>query len=118
MRQGSELRLGVPVCRPMVKPNGPPDYDFSSKLLEHVIGPVFSKIANSFVDSFCSERRRFTLPEQDAIRVQVNYSSGNAVSLLDVVVPFGASVGRAIAASGIREKYPELSHIAYKTGVS
>ena len=29
-------------------------YDFSSKLLEHLIGPVFSKIANSFVDSFCA----------------------------------------------------------------
>jgi len=57
------------------------------------------------------------MPEQDVIRVQVCYSSGNAVSLLDVVVPFGASVGRAIAASGIREKYPELSHIVYKTGV-
>ena len=30
------------------------NYDFSSKLLEHLIGPVFSKIANSFVDSFCT----------------------------------------------------------------
>lgn len=29
-------------------------YEFSSKILEHLIGPVFSKIANSFVDSFCS----------------------------------------------------------------
>lgn len=29
-------------------------YDFSSRLLEHLIGPVFSKIANSFVDSFCA----------------------------------------------------------------
>jgi ribosome-associated toxin RatA of RatAB toxin-antitoxin module len=28
-------------------------YEFSSKLLEKVIGPVFSKIANSFVDAFC-----------------------------------------------------------------
>lgn len=28
-------------------------YEFSSKLLEKMIGPVFSKIANSFVDSFC-----------------------------------------------------------------
>ncbi|MFZ6721058.1 type II toxin-antitoxin system RatA family toxin [Undibacterium sp. Ji49W] len=30
------------------------NYEFSSKLLEHLIGPVFSKIANSFVDSFCT----------------------------------------------------------------
>lgn len=30
------------------------DYEFSSKLLEHLIGPVFGKIANSFVDSFCA----------------------------------------------------------------
>ena len=29
-------------------------YEFSSKILEHLIGPVFSKIANSFVDSFCT----------------------------------------------------------------
>lgn len=29
------------------------NYEFSSKLLEGVIGPVFSMIANSFVDSFC-----------------------------------------------------------------
>ena len=29
-------------------------YEFSSKILEHLIGPVFSKIANSFVDSFCA----------------------------------------------------------------
>ncbi|HVK94453.1 MAG TPA: type II toxin-antitoxin system RatA family toxin [Noviherbaspirillum sp.] len=28
-------------------------YEFSSKLLEHLIGPVFNMIANSFVDSFC-----------------------------------------------------------------
>lgn len=29
-------------------------YEFSSKLLEHLIGPVFGKITNSFVDSFCA----------------------------------------------------------------
>ena len=28
-------------------------YEFSSKILEQIIGPVFSMIANSFVDSFC-----------------------------------------------------------------
>ena len=28
-------------------------YEFSSKVLEQLIGPVFSMIANSFVDSFC-----------------------------------------------------------------
>lgn len=28
-------------------------YEFSSKILEHLIGPVFSKIANSFIDAFC-----------------------------------------------------------------
>ena len=28
-------------------------YEFSSKLLEKLIGPVFSMIANSFVESFC-----------------------------------------------------------------
>jgi ribosome-associated toxin RatA of RatAB toxin-antitoxin module len=28
-------------------------YEFSSKILEKLIGPVFDKIANSFVDSFC-----------------------------------------------------------------
>lgn len=28
-------------------------YEFSSKILEHLIGPVFNKIANSFVDAFC-----------------------------------------------------------------
>jgi ribosome-associated toxin RatA of RatAB toxin-antitoxin module len=28
-------------------------YEFSSKLLEKVIGPVFAMIANSFVDAFC-----------------------------------------------------------------
>ncbi|MBS0308100.1 MAG: type II toxin-antitoxin system RatA family toxin [Proteobacteria bacterium] len=28
-------------------------YEFSSKLLEKVIGPVFSMIANSFVEAFC-----------------------------------------------------------------
>jgi ribosome-associated toxin RatA of RatAB toxin-antitoxin module len=27
-------------------------YEFSSKILEHLIGPVFTKIANSFVDAF------------------------------------------------------------------
>jgi ribosome-associated toxin RatA of RatAB toxin-antitoxin module len=30
------------------------NYEFSSTLLDHLIGPVFSKIANSFVDSFCA----------------------------------------------------------------
>jgi ribosome-associated toxin RatA of RatAB toxin-antitoxin module len=29
-------------------------YEFSSKILDHLIGPVFSKIANSFVDAFCA----------------------------------------------------------------
>lgn len=28
-------------------------YEFSNKVLEQLIGPVFSMIANSFVDSFC-----------------------------------------------------------------
>jgi ribosome-associated toxin RatA of RatAB toxin-antitoxin module len=28
-------------------------YEFSSKILEKLIGPVFAKIADSFVDSFC-----------------------------------------------------------------
>jgi len=28
-------------------------YEFSSKILEQIIGPVFGKITNSFVDSFC-----------------------------------------------------------------
>jgi ribosome-associated toxin RatA of RatAB toxin-antitoxin module len=28
-------------------------YEFSNKILEQIIGPVFSIIANSFVDSFC-----------------------------------------------------------------
>jgi ribosome-associated toxin RatA of RatAB toxin-antitoxin module len=28
-------------------------YEFSSRVLEQIIGPVFSMIANSFVDSFC-----------------------------------------------------------------
>ena len=28
-------------------------YEFSSKLFDQVIGPVFGMIANSFVDSFC-----------------------------------------------------------------
>ncbi len=28
-------------------------YEFSNKILEKIIGPVFSMIANSFVDSFC-----------------------------------------------------------------
>ncbi|WP_025915444.1 type II toxin-antitoxin system RatA family toxin [Herminiimonas sp. CN] len=28
-------------------------YEFSSKILEKIIGPVFGMIANSFVDSFC-----------------------------------------------------------------
>ena len=28
-------------------------YEFSSKVLEKIIGPVFSMITNSFVDSFC-----------------------------------------------------------------
>lgn len=28
-------------------------YEFSSRVLEQVIGPVFNMIANSFVDSFC-----------------------------------------------------------------
>jgi ribosome-associated toxin RatA of RatAB toxin-antitoxin module len=29
------------------------NYEFSSKLLEKLIGPVFNMIANSFIDSFC-----------------------------------------------------------------
>lgn len=28
-------------------------YEFSSRVLEQLIGPVFSMIANSFIDSFC-----------------------------------------------------------------
>jgi len=28
-------------------------YEFSSRILEQIIGPVFNMIANSFVDSFC-----------------------------------------------------------------
>lgn len=34
------------------------NYEFSSKLLEKIIGPVFSMIANSFVDSFCRQAEK------------------------------------------------------------
>lgn len=34
------------------------NYEFSSKILEKVIGPVFSKIADSFVDSFCQRAEK------------------------------------------------------------
>ncbi len=30
-------------------------YEFSNRILEQIIGPVFSMIANSFVDSFCKQ---------------------------------------------------------------
>lgn len=33
-------------------------YEFSNKLLEQVIGPVFGMIANSFVDSFCKRAEK------------------------------------------------------------
>ncbi|WP_338849396.1 type II toxin-antitoxin system RatA family toxin [Massilia sp. W12] len=33
-------------------------YEFSSRLLEQVIGPVFGVIANSFVDSFCKRAEK------------------------------------------------------------
>ncbi len=33
-------------------------YEFSNKLLEQVIGPVFGVIANSFVDSFCKRAEK------------------------------------------------------------
>jgi ribosome-associated toxin RatA of RatAB toxin-antitoxin module len=32
-------------------------YEFSSKFLEKVIGPVFNMIANSFVDAFCQRAK-------------------------------------------------------------
>ncbi len=31
------------------------NYEFSNKVLEQVVGPVFSVIANSLVDSFCKQ---------------------------------------------------------------
>ncbi len=34
------------------------NYEFSSKILEHLIGPVFGKITNSFVDSFCARAEK------------------------------------------------------------
>lgn len=33
-------------------------YEFSNKLLEQVVGPVFSMITNSFVDSFCKRAEK------------------------------------------------------------
>jgi len=33
------------------------DYEFSSKLLGLVVGPVFNQIANSLVDAFCDRAR-------------------------------------------------------------
>lgn len=33
-------------------------YEFSNKLLEQMIGPVFGIIANSFVDSFCKRAEK------------------------------------------------------------
>ena len=29
------------------------DYEFSSKMLSFIVGPVFNKIANTLVDAFC-----------------------------------------------------------------
>jgi len=33
-------------------------YEFSSKILEKVIGPVFNMIANSFVESYCQQAEK------------------------------------------------------------
>ncbi|MBR7791951.1 RnfH family protein [Undibacterium sp. FT147W] len=49
------------------------------------------------------------MPDEKKIQVQVCYSSGDAVSLLDVSVPLGASVRQAIDSSGILELHPELN---------
>lgn len=34
------------------------NYEFSSKMLEQVVGPVFGVIANSLVDSFCKQAEK------------------------------------------------------------
>lgn len=57
------------------------------------------------------------MPDEKKIQVQVCYSSGDAVSLLDVSVPLGASVRQAIDSSGILEQHPELNLNILKLGV-
>lgn len=56
------------------------------------------------------------MPEEN-IKVQVCYSSGGVVSLLDVVIPRGGSVRQAIDLSHILEQHPELDSSALKIGV-
>lgn len=57
------------------------------------------------------------MPEEKNIEVQVCYSSGDAVSLLDVLVSCGATVRDAVNASRILEMYPELNLDTLKIGI-
>lgn len=57
------------------------------------------------------------MPDENKIQVQVCYSPGDAVSLLNVSVPLGASVRQAIDSSCILERHPELNLNTLKIGV-
>jgi ribosome-associated toxin RatA of RatAB toxin-antitoxin module len=75
-------------------------YEFASGVLEKVIGPVFSRIANSFIDAFVAGPRRCTDASSD-VRVEVAYAASGVEALVEVHVGHGAVVADAVALSGL-----------------
>ena len=53
----------------------------------------------------------------DNIRIQVCYALRERQALIDLTLPEGSTVEQAIAASGIREKYPEIDLATNKVGI-
>ena len=65
-------------------------YEFSSKVFEKVIGPVFSHIANTFVDAFVRRAAQVygeTMAEM--LQIQVCYARPDKQELVDLKLPEG-----------------------------
>jgi putative ubiquitin-RnfH superfamily antitoxin RatB of RatAB toxin-antitoxin module len=93
-------------------------YEFSSKLLEKALGPVFHHIANTFVDSFV-RRAGQVLSRQWLTPFSSKWSTHcrKGRTWCSLRLPAGGTVQQAIEASALPQKYPEIDLKKNKVGV-
>ena len=95
-------------------------FDFASKIVGGVVGPVFQSIADSMVDSFVRRAAEiYADAERDAdtIRVEVVYASPDEQVVEAVTLPVPATIADAIRASKIPTRFAEIDATQTPTGV-
>ncbi len=92
-------------------------YEFSSRILEKLVGPVFSYIANTLIEAFVRRAENVYAHDKTRLAVEVVYALPGEQILLSLGVTPGTTVFEAIEQSGIRRRFPDIDPVRGKFGI-